>query len=355
MMKNENKRFIMARIKLLPILVCFVFIVLFVSMLVSVAFIYLMDYLHVLKPLTSRRFPIIIMFMLIISLLVSIIITTIAGNRTLRPLNKIIDATKEIAAGNFDIRLENRYPYEFSRLTKSVNEMAKELGSIETLRDDFVSTISHEYKTPIVSIKGFAKLIKKGNLSKERQNEYLDIIISESERLTQLSNNVLLLSKVTSSDRMSDITEFLLDEQLRKAILLLESRIKTKNITLNMELDSCTIQTNEELLNQVWINLLTNAIKFTKDNGTISLKLVNDREKVQVVIEDNGIGMDEEVTKHIFDKFYQGDSSHSSQGNGLGLALVKRIIDLCNGSIEVYSELDKGSKFIVELPVNYNN
>jgi signal transduction histidine kinase len=295
------------------------------------------------------------MFMLIISLLVSIIITTIAGNRTLRPLNKIIDATKEIAAGNFDIRLENRYPYEFSRLTKSVNEMAKELGSIETLRDDFVSTISHEYKTPIVSIKGFAKLIKKGNLSKERQDEYLDIIISESERLTQLSNNVLLLSKVTSSDRMSDITEFLLDEQLRKAILLLESRIKTKNITLDMELDSCTIQANEELLNQVWINLLTNAIKFTKDNGTITLKLVNDREKVQVVIEDNGIGMDEEVTKHIFDKFYQGDSSHSSQGNGLGLALVKRIVDLCNGSIEVYSELDKGSKFIVELPVNYNN
>lgn len=340
------------KITSLVFLVLFVFVVLLTSMAIAAVLLIIINSLGMMQPISTGRMPTLLAFMLVVSLIVSMIITTIAGNLSLRPLMKFIEATKEIAAGNFNVRVEAGGPEEFKRLAKSFNEMAKELGSIETLRDDFVSNISHEFKTPVVSIRGFAKLLRKGGLSKEQQDEYLDIIITESNRLTQLSSNVLLLSKLDSTDKLNDIAEFSLDEQLRQVILLLEQQIENKHIDVEVELESCTVESSQELLQQVWINLLNNAVKFTPENGRIEVLLTTLPEKVRVSIKDTGIGMDAATAKHIFDKFYQGEESRSSEGNGLGLSLVKKITDLCGGTVEISSEPGRGSEFIVTIPQN---
>lgn len=353
MKNNRNERNTRPRrrkLTLLVTLVIFVFFVLLVSMAISALFLLCMNFFGLLQPLSLVRLPVFLAFMLVVSLLVSILISSVAGNFSLRPLKRFVDATKEIGAGNFDVRVETRGPEEYNKLATSFNEMAKELGSIETLRNDFVSNISHEFKTPVVSIRGFAKLLKRGDLSQEQQEEYLDIIISESDRLTQLSSNVLLLSRVDSTDKLSDVAVFPLDEQLRRVILMLNESMDEKKIDLELQLEACTITSNEELLQQVWINLLGNAIKFTPEGGCVSVQMECNADQACVVVRDTGVGMEPEVMKHVFEKFYQGEESRSSQGNGLGLSLVKRIVQLCGGTVEVASEVGVGSTFTVTLP-----
>lgn len=338
------------RLTILVTLVAFVFVVLLISISLSAGLLFLMDHFGLMQPISDSRLPTALAFLLVISLFTAIIITALAGNVSLRPLKKFIDATKEIAAGNFSIRVEAKGPEEYQRLVTSFNEMAEELGSIETLRDDFVGSISHEYKTPIVSIRGFAKLIKKGNLTPEEQDEYLDIIISEADRLAQLSSNVLLLSKLNSSGRPTDVEAFALDEQLRRVIVVLGQQLAKKELELDIGLDACTITANQELLQQVWMNLLGNAIKFTPDGGRIGVALEDGPDAARVVIRDTGIGMRAETIRRIFDKFYQDDHSRSADGNGLGLSLVKRIVELYGGTVEVASEVGKGSSFTITLP-----
>lgn len=345
-----NKRSPRRRLTLLVLLVAFVFSVLVISLAIASAIVLALYRLGLMQPLTGSRLPSLLSFLLIISLVVSTLLTAIAGNMSLRPLKKFIDATKEIASGNFDVRVATRGPEEYSRLAASFNDMARELGSIETLRDDFVSTIAHEYKTPVVSIRGFARLLKRGNLSPQEQAEYLDIILAESDRLVQLSGNVLLLSKVNSTSRLADIEPFLLDEQLRRAVLLLEPQLRAKDIALDLDLDAYTIDSSQELLQQVWINLLSNAIKFTPGGGSVSIRLEALSGAARVTVADTGIGMDAEVLRRAFDKFYQGDPSRAAAGNGLGLSLVKRIVDLCGGTVTVQSEVGQGSAFSITLP-----
>ena len=258
--------------------------------------------------------------------------------------------TGEVSKGNFKIQLPIPNDFELGSLTAKFNVMVRELNSIETLRNDFISNVSHEIKTPIATIQGFSNLLKDDTLSKEEKDEYLDIIISETSRISNLTSNILKLTKLETQGIITDKTSFYLDEQLRHSVLILQRDLAQKNLDIDIDLDEVQIYSNEELLQQVWINLLSNAIKFTNDGGKNFYTTYGYRRYRYCKITDNGIGMKAESLNHIFDKFYQEDKSHSSNGNGLGLPLVKRIVDLCDGTIRVKSLLGEGSSFTVELP-----
>ena len=306
------------------------------------------------KPRSNLFFYMMINSLLSISstlVFISIMITMFS-KKFLMPIRNLNYATGEVSKGNFKIQLPIPSDFELGALTAKFNTMVKELNSIETLRNDFISNVSHEIKTPIATIQGFSNLLKDNTLSKEDRDEYLDIIISETSRISNLTSNILKLTKLETQGIITDKTSFSLDEQLRHSVLLLQRDLNEKNLNIDIDLDEVDIYSNEELLQQVWLNLLSNAIKFTNENGKISIQLMDTEDTATVKISDNGIGMKAESLNHIFDKFYQEDKSHSSAGNGLGLPLVKRIVDLCDGSIRVKSMLGEGSSFIVELPKN---
>ncbi|NWL88136.1 sensor histidine kinase [Paenibacillus sp. 79R4] len=293
--------------------------------------------------------PLFILFGLCI--LLGTALTAFLSKKALNPIRKVIDATHKVAGGDFSVKVDLKGIGELEELSQSFNKMTQELSSIETLRSDFVNNFSHEFKTPIVSLRGFAKLLKENNLSDEEQREYLDIIITESERLAALSTNVLTLSKYETLEIVVDKTPFRLDEQIRKSIVLMEPKWSAKEITVNVNLDKVIYNGNEDLTQQIWINLLDNAIKFTDPYGFIDITLVNKNDEIQFIIQDDGPGMDDQTKAHIFDKFYQGDTSHSKTGYGLGLSLVKRIVVLCGGDVSVQSQPGKGSIFTVIFPV----
>lgn len=349
-MKSEKRRVVKQRLATLPLLVAFVFIILVISILFSVAILYILLRIGIFPTITESRLPVISLFLLVTSVFIGTLIAAIGGGYFLRPLQKLTEATKEVTAGNYDISVEPHGTAELEQLAISFNEMTKELSTIETLRSDFVSNISHEFKTPVVSIRGFARRIKKDALT-ERQNEYVDIIIAETERLSELSQNVLLLSNLESSDRISTQVAYSLDEQIRKCILMLEPFLDKKQLELEVELESIQIISNEEMINHLWTNLLGNAIKFSLEGGTIKVTSQTDEGYALISVCDEGIGMDENTKAHVFDKFYQGDPSRATQGNGLGLSLVKRILHLTGGTIAVKSAPRQGTCFIVRLPI----
>lgn len=293
--------------------------------------------------------------MVVIVLLTSIAIGTfvspIMGHIALKPIRKVIAATNRLASGDFSTRLTITHPPEFRMVADSFNRMAEELGSIELLRTDFVNNFSHEFKTPIVSIKGFAEMLKFDDLTQEERDEYLSIIISESSRLATLSTNVLNLSKVENQTILSDRQVYNLGEQIRRCILMLESKWEQKKLSLSVYVQDIRCLGNEELLSQVWLNLLDNALKFTPEGGKINVTLGLENGWAKFVLRDNGAGISADSAAHIFDKFYQADTSHAMAGNGLGLTLAKKIIDLHGGSIECKSELGKGTEFTVLLPL----
>ena len=301
---------------------------------------------NIFKMVSSRVSITLFSYVIIGAFLIALL-----GQRAVKPILKLTSATKEVAKGNFDIQLENTSDDEIGQLTKNFNKMTRELKSIEYLRKDFINSVSHEFKTPIASIQGFAKLLQNGNLSDDEKQEYTNIIVEETARLSKLSSNILKLSKLENQEVIDRKAVFSLDEQIRKSILLLEHEWSKKNIDFDIELDEVKYQGDEELLQQVWINLLSNAIKFSNSNSSISIRLYQISSAVKIKISDTGIGMDEKTLMRIFEKFYQGDKAHSYDGNGLGLSLVKRILDLCGGSICVKSKLHEGSTFTVELPI----
>lgn len=288
---------------------------------------------------------------LVVSTIIGTVLTFVIADRLLKPLNELIVATREVAKGNYNIKVTNvNDDNELGELIRSFNHMTQELNGIEMFRKDFINTFSHEFRTPIVSIRGFARQLQKDSLTDDQRQEYTDIIISESERLTKMSSNILLLTKLEHLAIVTDKKSFLLDEQIRNCILLLQMQWEKKNIDFQIEMDAISYYSNEEMLSQVWLNLLSNAIKFSHPNGVISVQCYDDGTDVKVKIADKGIGMDDLTMQQIFEKFYQGDSAHASEGNGLGLSLVRRIIDLCGGKIVVKSQLGKGTTFIVRLP-----
>lgn len=288
------------------------------------------------------------------SLAIGFLLAAIAPKFIFRRLSRISEGMREVARGNFKARVSESDKdgalSEFGELERTFNQMASDLESIEIFRNDFINNFSHEFKTPIVSLRGFARQLQGGNLSEEQKKEYIDIIVTESERLSTMSTNILLLSKLETQQIVNDKTSFALDEQIRSSIILLEKEWSDKDITLDIELDQTEYYFNEEMLSHVWINLLSNAIKFSNQSGTVSIKLYKDNSNIICEISDNGIGMTEEVKCRIFEKFYQGDSSHSTRGNGIGLNIVSRIVTLAGGSVKVESQYQIGSKFIISLP-----
>ncbi len=272
----------------------------------------------------------------------------------LRPMKQLIRATKEVRKGNFKIRVHHKelHPVtEMQELIRNFNDMVGELDGIELFRNDFINSFSHEFKTPIVSIRGFAKELQFEGLSEEQRLEYARIIESESDRLARLASNILELTKLENQQILADRTEFYLDEQLRSAILLLENVWMEKELEIIPELEELKYLCNEEILSLVWSNLIGNAVKFTPPGGTVRIGMERREHEVVVRIEDSGIGMDEETLRHIFEKFYQGDRSRSNHGYGVGLAIVKRAVGLCGGTVTAESTLGKGSSFTVTLPI----
>lgn len=269
-------------------------------------------------------------------------------------MDKTIDAMNRIAQGDFTVFLPIDKNDPFHHLTESVNKMAKELGSMENLRQDFISNVSHEIQSPLTSISGFAALLKKNNLSHEQAIHYLDIIETEAKRLSKLSDNLLKLSSLESNLEPLVKNSFLLNKQIENAVLMLEPQWADKQLNLELSLDKIEVIADEALLSQVWINLLHNAVKFTPEQGSLMIALTQSDDFAVCSISDTGPGISSEDQIHIFERFYKADKSRdrSLGGNGLGLSLVKKIVEIHGGIIYIKSELGKGTVFSVEIPRN---
>ena len=267
------------------------------------------------------------------------------------PMMKLGDAMRKVAGGDFSVRLEcTSNIRDVREVYGSFNTMVKELGNTETLQTDFVSNVSHEFKTPINAIEGYASLLQDSQLTDEQKNAYIDKIIFNTRRLSDLVGNILLLSKVNNQTISLKASTFRLDEQVRQSILALESKWEKKEIEFDIDLDEIEYTGYENLLSHVWLNLIDNAVKFSPQNGQIRIRLKQLAGSVTFSIWDNGLPIPEADIDRIFNKFYQGDNSHASEGNGLGLALVRKIVAAAHGTINVTSSEDAGTEFVVALP-----
>lgn len=286
-----------------------------------------------------------------ISIAIATVLAYYINSRILKPITALSEASNTVATGNFDVKINATTDIEELNATfENFNNMVTELNSIETLRSDFIANVSHEFKTPLSAIEGYAMLLQDDSISAEERADYINRIIDSAKRLSSLTGDILLISKIENQTFSSKVVEFRLDEQIREAILTHEMKWSEKDIYLDIELDEIVYRGEESLLLHVWLNLISNAVKFTPHHGRITVRLTQDDKSVYVKIIDSGIGMDEDTANHIFDKFFQGDNSHKSEGNGLGLSMTKQIIDRCKGSIKVESAVGKGSAFTVRLP-----
>ena len=267
------------------------------------------------------------------------------------PMMKLGDAMRKVAGGDFTVRLDcTSRIRDVREVYGSFNTMVKELGNTETLQTDFVSNVSHEFKTPINAIEGYASLLQDSQLTDEQKNAYIDKIIFNTRRLSDLVGNILLLSKVNNQTISLKASTFRLDEQVRQSILALENKWEKKEIEFDIDLDEIEYTGYENLLSHVWLNLIDNAVKFSPQNGQIRIRLKQLAGSVTFSIWDNGLPIPEADIGRIFNKFYQGDNSHASEGNGLGLALVRKIVAAAHGTINVTSSEDAGTEFVVALP-----
>lgn len=269
-----------------------------------------------------------------------------------RPVKRIQEGIAEIVSGNF--RTEIRYLYhedsgnEFDQIIKGLNQMAKELGSVETLRTDFISNVSHEMKTPLAVIQNYGTLLQTPGLSDEKRVEYAKAINEQTRRMSTLITNILKLNKLENQQIYPNVQKYDLGEQLCECMLSFENDWEKKGIEIDADLaEDVMVNADPEMMSLVWNNLLSNAIKFAEKGGQVGLYLMTDDEHAIVQVRDTGCGMSAETGKNIFQKFYQGDTSHATQGNGLGLALVKKVIDISGATIGVSSKLGEGSTFTV--------
>ncbi len=258
-------------------------------------------------------------------------------------------ASKEVESGNFEIKIEAKGKDEISKLTKNFNSMVKKIRKTEQMRQEFVANVSHEIQSPITSIMGFSTLLQSDYLDDEDKKSYAKIIEEESRRLSKLSENLLKLTTLDNEQNIIKKSNFYLDEQIRKVILMMENQWAKKNINFNINLPKTKIYADKDLLEQVWINLINNAIKFSYENKSIDINIENVENKINVSIRDYGSGISYDKIEKIFDRFYQADESRKIEGSGLGLSIVKKIVDIHNGSILVNSRIDEGTQFIVVI------
>lgn len=275
------------------------------------------------------------------------------GRRVLTPLVKLSSASKEVARGNFDVTVSDSSKMEEVQSTfRNFNAMVRELKSISTLSSDFIANVSHEFKTPLSVIEGYAMLLQDDRLTAQEREDYLNKILVNTRRLNTLVGNILMLSKMETKPLPEQYTRFRLDEQLRQVVAQLEPQWSAKGISFRVRLDEVELVGWEQVLPYVWSNLISNAIKFSPSGSVIALTLLEQKECAVVTVSDRGCGMEPDVQERIFEKFYQGDTSHKAEGNGLGLALVRQIVELSQGVVEVESQPGKGSTFRVILPKN---
>lgn len=268
-------------------------------------------------------------------------------------VEQILDATEQITSGNFNIRLIPRHSYkkydDLDMIMQNLNQMADELSKNEVLKSDFISNVSHEIKTPLAVIQNYATALQNDKLDAATREEYSKVLVQTSERLTALVMNVLKLNKLENQTICQEMQQVKLEEVLAQTIFSFEDAIETKGIQLDCDVDEVTVVSSPAYLEIIFNNLLSNAVKFTPQGGNIHVSLKSVSGKVIIKVADSGVGMSAETGKRIFDKFYQGDTSHAKEGNGLGLALVKKVIDVLGGKISVESELGKGTTFTVVI------
>gem|GEM_PF-13762 len=291
-------------------------------------------------------------WLLIFNTLIAGLITSFINARLLEPITRLSKAMKAVSQGDFEQHLEtNSRIAEIGESYQSFNVMTKELRATEMLQMDFVSNVSHEFKTPINAIEGYTMLLQGDELSQEQEG-YVEKILFNTQRLSGLVGNILLLSRLENQNIPMKKTKYRLDEQIRQAFLALEDKWTEKGIGFQVEMEEVRYVGNEGLFMHIWMNLLDNAIKFSPENGTITMFLRHENDSVQFILEDEGPGIADDAKARIFDKFYQVDGSHKAEGNGLGLALVKRIVDIAGGTIKAENREYGGCRFVVQLPIN---
>ena len=342
------------RLALVLLISGIVFAANFIVMVLTIGVIYGLVHLGIIETTGGRvGLPGLLKFFFYASLVMGCLLASLTGKITLKPIKRIIDQLDRLAGGDFRARLHFGKPIgdhpAFRQMEQSFNRAAEELEHTEMLRSDFINNFSHEFKTPIVSIAGFAKLLRHGNLTKEQREEYLQVIEEESLRLSAMANNVLNLTRVENQTILTEVTRFNLSEQIRSAVLLLGEKWMPKNLFMDMQFGEYIICANEELLKQVWINLLDNAIKFSEPDGTVTVAISEEGEELTVSVSNRGKDIPKDRIRHIFNKFYQADESHSSEGNGIGLAVVKKACGLHGGTVSVKSE-NGTTTFTVRLP-----
>ena len=270
-----------------------------------------------------------------------------------RPVKRITEAAEKIMQGDFSVRIQPMHGVgveSFNQIIEAINKMAKELSGTETLRTDFIANVSHELKTPLAVMGNYATILQRPGVTEEEKNEYAKAISEAARRLAQLITNILKLNKLENQQIFPQTEEFDLGEQLCSCLLQFEDAWERKELNIETDIaDDIRIRSDSELLSLVWNNLISNAVKFTPEGGTIGVSLKAEENQVVVSVSDTGCGMKPETGMHIFEKFYQGDTSHATQGNGLGLALVKRVVDILNGEIGVQSIFGEGSTFTVKF------
>ena len=289
-----------------------------------------------------------IIWLLLISAVVGSVVTVFLQFWVFRPISRLGKAMEQVAEGNFDIQLEGgKYFREIEDIYRNFNSMTRELRSSEILKTDFISNVSHEFKTPINAIEGYATLIQGGD--REESEMYAEKILLNTGRLSKLVGNILLLSKVDNQAIWADSRSFRLDEQIRQAILQHENGWSEKELELEVELERLSYTGPEAITFHIWSNLIGNAVKFSPTGGRLCVGLKKEGEKIVFSVSDEGCGVSAEAAGHIFDKFYQADSSHKQEGNGLGLPLVKQITGLLGGSVSFENLPEKGCRFTVTL------
>lgn len=326
-----------------------VFIIIFITLSITGTIFFFLNEFSILHTKPEESPVLFLLTFIIASIFTGTLIGTIFSRIPLKPVHILIDGMASLAKGDYDvsINLGKRNPVG-KEITKSFNVLAKELGQTEMLRSDFVNNLSHEFKTPIVSILGFAKLLQKSELSPE-QKDFVDIIVTESSRLTNMTSHMLTLTKIENQHILTDITTFNVSEQIRQSIILLESRWSDKQLDIEANFEEYQIDGNQELLKQVWINLIDNSIKYSPDKGLISFLIQESENQLEFYIKNRGPKIDKDIQQRIFHKYWQADLSHSSEGTGIGLSISKKIIDLHQGTITVDSN-ETETTFCVILP-----
>ena len=325
------------------------FAIVFPMIIVTIGVFYLLTINGVpLYKLSSSS--LVTLFIAVLCVIFGYAISYLLMNTVFTPLEELNEAAKKVAAGEYDVKLHyNGVIEEIQTTIDNFNFMTQELNSVEIMRNDFIASVSHEFKTPLSSINGYVTLLQDPELSEMERKEYMDRIFFNIEKVNDLSSNILQLSKLENQTTLPAPVTYRLDEQIREAIVLLFSKWNEKNIELDIDMEEVVYTGQQSLLLHVWTNLIGNAIKFSDENSQISIRLKKTDSQIEIIVEDQGIGLDENTRRHIFEKFYQGDSSRKAQGNGLGLPLCKEIMKKCGGKIQVESELGVGTRFIVTL------